>query len=265
MKINQMKYSEKEIKNFGEYYKEGHSLKETSEHFNVNYHTLKQLLLRFGYRETTKKLNNQRVEKITYFDNIDTHEKAYFLGLLYSDGYISKTPYGVNIGIALKLEDKYILEYLKKEFNVNNKISVYKNSAKFSVTCQHLYNTLSSYGIKEDKSHSDYIIPSIKDEFVNSFILGFFDGDGCITIKSTGYSVVSICCNSKIFLENLEKYLNNHGIITRPISTEKREHNDLFVLYLSKRENQIKFKDFIYKNSKIFLQRKFKKFLQIPS
>jgi hypothetical protein len=119
--------------------------------------------------------------------------------------------------------------------------------------------------VKEDKSHNDYIIPNIDDEFINSFILGFFDGDGCITIKSTGYSVVSICCNSKKFLENLEQYLNEHNISTRPISTEKREHNDLFVLYLSKRENQIKFKDFIYKNSKIFLQRKFKKFLQIPS
>ena len=48
MKINQLKYTEQEIKKFGEYYKLGHSLKETAEYFNVNYHTLKQNLIRLS-------------------------------------------------------------------------------------------------------------------------------------------------------------------------------------------------------------------------
>lgn len=54
-------------------------------------------------------------------------------------------------------------------------------------------------------------------------------------------------------------------IVTRPIAIEKRTNNNLFVLYLSKRENQLKFMNLIYKNSNIFLQRKYHKFLQIPS
>lgn len=120
-------------------------------------------------------------------------------------------------------------------------------------------------GIQENKSHTDYIIPNIEDKFINSFILGYFDGDGCITIKSTGYSVVSICCNSKIFLESLKTKLLQFGIITREIITEKRSNNNLYVLYLSKRENQLKFKNFLYRDSKIFLKRKYNKFLQIPS
>lgn len=265
MKPKQLKYTEQEIKKFGEYYKLGNSLKETSKHFNVNYHTLKQNLIRFGYRVPVKKLNNQRVKNITYFDTIDTHEKAYFLGLLFADGYVAKTPYGVNVGIALQLQDKYILEYLKKKLNISNKISDYKNSSKLSVTCQHMYDKLISLGIKENKSHLDYKIPNIDKKFINSFILGYFNGDGCITIKATGYSVVSICCNSKVFLEDIQQYLKNIGIITRTIVTEKRTNNDLFVLYLSKRENQLKFMNLIYKNSKIFLHRKYRKFLQIPS
>lgn len=114
MKVNQLKYSEKQIKEFGEYYKSGHSLKETAKKFDVNYHTLKQNLIRFGYRTPNKKLENQRVKKILYFDNIDTPEKAYLLGFLFSDGYIAKTTYGVSIGLALQLQDKYILEYIKQ-------------------------------------------------------------------------------------------------------------------------------------------------------
>lgn len=78
MKINQLKYTQEQIKSFGEYYLQGHSLKETSEKFNVNYHTLKQNLIRFGYRTPKKKLDHQRVEKICYFDNIDTSEKSLY-------------------------------------------------------------------------------------------------------------------------------------------------------------------------------------------
>lgn len=94
--------------------------------------------------------------------------------------------------------------------------------------------------------------------------MGYFDGDGCITIKSTGYSVTSICCNSKIFLESVKDFLNKNGIKTRNISTEKRIKNDLYVLYITKKEEQIKFMDFIYKDSPIYLKRKHDKFLQIP-
>ncbi len=149
MKINQLKYTEKEIKQFGEYYQQGHSLKETSEKFNVNYHTLKQNLIRFGYRTPSKKLQKQRVAPINYFSKIDSHEKAYFLGLFFSDGYISSTPYGKNLGIGLQKQDRYILEFLKNEWNVNNKISDYKNSSKLQVTCEQLYKDLLNSGILE--------------------------------------------------------------------------------------------------------------------
>ena len=261
MKTNQMKYTVEQINEFGQYYKNGHSLKETAEHFNVNYHTLKQNLIRFGFRTPSKTLSNQRVNKITYFDTIDTHEKAYWLGFLYSDGYISKTAYGCSIGIGLQLQDKYIIERFKTSLGLTNKINEYKNSCKISFTCLHALQTLQNLGIKFDKSHQDYKIPNIPDEFINSFILGYFDGDGCITIKSTGYSVTSICSNSKIFLESVKEHLSQKNIICRDVCTEKR---GLYVLYLSRKENQLKFADYIYKDCPIFLKRKHNKFLQIP-
>lgn len=264
MKTNQMKYTVEQINEFGQYYQEGHSLKETAEHFNVNYHTLKQNLIKFGFRTPTKKLNNQRVPQITYFDVIDTHEKAYWLGFLYADGYISTTAYGCSMGIALQLQDRYILERFKKDLGITGNIHDYKNSCKISFTCLHALNTLQNLGIKFDKSHQEYNIPNIPNEFLNSFILGYFDGDGCVTIKSTGYSVVSLCSNSKTFLLDVKNKLEENGIMCRNICTEKREKNDLFILYLSKRNNQIKFADYIYKDSSIYLQRKYNKFLQIP-
>ena len=205
MKIERMKYTKEQIEEFGNYYLNNHTLKETSEHFNINYHTLKQYLLKFGYRTPSKKLSNQRVKKNSYFDKIDTPEKAYFLGYLFADGYISKTTYGTSIGIGLQLQDKYIIEALCEQMQIPKNIGIYKNSAKLQYTDQHTYNNLISFGICEDKSHKDFHLPNIHDELMNSFILGYFDGDGCITIKSTGYSVVSMCCNSKVFLEDVKK------------------------------------------------------------
>ena len=88
---------------------------------------------------------------------------------------------------------------------IPNNVGIYKNSAKLQYTDRHTYDNLIKYGVLEDKSHKDFHMPNIPNEYINSFILGYFDGDGCITIKSTGYSVVSICCNSKIFLEEIKQ------------------------------------------------------------
>lgn len=97
---------------------------------------------------------------------------------------------------------------------------------------------------------------------MNSFIRGYFDGDGCITIKNSKAIVVSICCNSKLFLESLQEKLQNNNIFSR-ILIEKRKYNDLYVLYLKGRENQLNFKNYIYNNC-MCLKRKYDKFMKIP-
>lgn len=105
-------------------------------------------------------------------------------------------------------------------------------------------------------------MPNIDEKYINSFIRGYFDGDGCITIKNDNSIVVSICCNSKLFLENLQEKLQNNNIFSR-ILTEKRKHNNLYVLYLKGRKNQLNFKNYIY-NNYMRLKRKYDKFMKIP-
>lgn len=52
---------------------------------------------------------------------------------------------------------------------------------------------------------------------------------------------------------------------TQEISTEYRNRNNpLFVLYLSKREGQLNFKNFIYSKTPNYLKRKYDKFMKIP-
>lgn len=184
--------------------------------------------------------------------------------MLLADGCIMTTTYRKQCSISLIKSDSYILEKFIKELEMDVYVRYYKNSGKIVLNSDKIYEDLSKLGFKENKSVLDFSIPSIPKELMSHFIRGYFDGDGCITIKTSGYSVVSFCCNSKLFLEELQQELLNNGIITRPITSSKRKNNLLYTLYLSKRKNQLKFKEFIYKNADAFLQRKFDKFLLIP-
>ena len=86
--------------------------------------------------------------------------------------------------------NEYIIKYLYSALQLKTKLNYYKNSIKLSVTNKGMYEDLVSHGMVENKSHSEYHFPQIPKEFYNSFILGYFDGDGCITIKSSGAIVV---------------------------------------------------------------------------
>ena len=269
MQINRWKYSLEEITNFWKYYQNGHTKIETANHFSISYKTMLNYFLRLGWYKPTrkkKKITKQLCINPNYFQTIDSNKKAYFLGLLMSDGYICENVYSKEFGIALQSSDKYILEELQKEIAPLKKINHYKNSYKFSLANNQIYNDLKKYGIKEQKSNIDYTLPKLEDKYMHAFIRGYFDGDGCITIKSTGYSVVSFCCNSKVFLENLKLYLESKNIMCRNIVCEQNSirKKPIYVLYLSKRENQLKFQNFIYSDKEIYLTRKYNKFMKIP-
>lgn len=268
MQINRQIHSVKFYKECSNYINEGHSLKETSEKFNINYTTLRYNLTKLGFRQPTRigKKNKMVSFNEHYFDNIDTHNKAYFLGFMLSDGYICKTSYSYEVGLGVQSKDSYILEELKKELSATSKISKYKNSKKIVFKgSKHIFDVLCSYGFRENKSHFDYSVPSIPNKFFNSFVRGYFDGDGCISIKSTGYSVTSICCNSKVFIQSLKVKLENANITNCRIVAEKgNRKNILYVLYITRKENQKAFMDFIYQNDDIKLIRKYNKFKSIP-
>ena len=62
----------------------------------------------------------------TFFENIDTEEKAYWLGFMYADGYIisNNGRYGQEqIGITLSTKDLGHLEKFKQSIEATNPIT----------------------------------------------------------------------------------------------------------------------------------------------
>lgn len=262
MKENRLKYPVEIVHQCGEYYKAGHSLKETAEQFGVPYQWVKVTLLQYGYRQPSKKLSHQLHDPITYFSNIDSHNKAYLLGWMFSDGYVCKNPYGYTLGMALQTQDKYILEFMATELGLPiTKIHSYKNSCKLCVNERTVCEDLLKLGIMEDKSHKEMRVPQIPEEFYSSFIAGVFDGDGCISKKTTyNYNTVTICGNSKLFLEEIKTILQANNVIVTNIRQQK---TNLYVLNISSKSRNA-FADFIYANREIKLKRKYERFMKIP-
>ena len=279
---------EKEI--IDKMYKDGDRLDDIRSFLHCKEDTLRTYLRNNGYERRKRnvvkgceKLGASRKHHFNenYFDIIDTEDKAYWLGFLYADGNVSygKDKNGERKGCTVELslaeKDKDHLYKFMKCIDADNQYPLEKRIISLSnkkyiayrlcLNSVKLGNDLEKHGCVPNKS---LILkrPNIEEGLIRHFIRGYFDGDGCITIKSTGYSVVSFCCNSKVFLENLKLYLESKNIICRNVVCERNSlrKKPIYILYLSKRENQLKFQNFIYSDKEIYLTRKYNKFMKIP-
>lgn len=163
--------------------------------------------------ENCIKQNNSRLYRNSnYFENIDSRDKAYWLGIMYSDGCVCKRANG-SYSISLEMIDKEHIEKFKYALDaVDHKVlTVFHknfNNAKLSYAI-HIYdkkmaNDLIRLGCIPRKSLYLSTIPNIPQEFIYDFIRGFADGDGCICYnKSCDSYVFKLTGASPSFLENI--------------------------------------------------------------
>lgn len=165
-------------------YMDKNNIKRKSEIFKIN------KLNKIQYKNLNMPIYN-------YFSEIDTEQKAYYLGLIASDGSVSdrskKYKNSQNtLQITLKANDGYILEYFHKELNTNR--VCYKNSVKntttFQIASNIICNDLNKYGVIFNKTWN-MNIRNVPNKFISSFLLGYFDGDGSIYINRNKNTIAS--------------------------------------------------------------------------
>lgn len=206
---------------------------------------------------------------VRYFKAIDSNLKAYFLGFIAADGCLQNN--GNNsfgLSITLHSKDRVILEKLKNEIGCSNKIlhlttamthnNQPKNHCRLSLFNLNLFNDLCSYGLTERKSTTmTNIIPNIPKKYRKSFILGYFDGDGSISLPKHTKTTLNISIRgTKSFLQGivLELKLKSYTII-------KDKLRNCWSLLIYKNSETLKFFN-IYQNNTFFLRRKYIKFLE---
>lgn len=196
---------------------------------------------------------------VKYFKDIDTIEKAYFLGLLYADGNVYQKRNRTQI--SLLNGDRYILEEMKKEFGSPNKLYMDRGKyCKLVVDNKDFTNNLISQGCIPRKS-TLIRFPSLREDLMSHFIRGYFDGDGCVWRTQVKKGYHTSFCSNEIFLGELKQYLISKLGIKISKFRRRRENKDSGDIMIYEREDNPVLFHYLYEGCKgLFLLRKFKKF-----
>lgn len=277
-----MKYTPEQLLKFSNLIKEGHNISSACKLTDINVKSSHKIIKRLNIKVINKFSNN--TIKGNYFNQIDSENKAYFLGLILADGYITeenkilknKLLTSKRLGISLKEEDSYILEIFSKDLNLNKNLkklsksfrkdqSVLRFSNKMLID-----NLINTYNIIPKKTYdTNFTFPfeKIPLKYLKDFIRGFFDGDGSVSFYKTNNSFFfnfSFISTSLSFINQIAEIFEKRFQIKPYIYKKQGKTVDYYSLrfnYDQKRLNKIKdIYNWIYKDSNVFLKRKKIKF-----
>lgn len=209
----------------------------------------------------------------SFFENIDTEEKAYWLGFLYADGnvYIVKqkdgTSKGGTVELTLKSSDvEHLYKFLKsiqadKDYPINKRINkigdktytafrIELNSIKM---CKDLINQ----GCVPQKSLI-LSAPNINENLIHHFIRGYFDGDGCVSFNENNHDGIYSILGTYELLSFICSHVNYISSTPQPKIVKRNglEKNYYDLRFYSEHDQQM-FYEYIYQPSNICLERKY--------
>lgn len=240
-----------------EYVNTGCSIQYLSKKYQKTPMTISKAITNAGYSV----INRQNIVKIdeNIFDNIDTEEKAYWLGFIYADGCLNTRDYSFEMTLSAK--DKDHLERFNNfiKHTRPNKLKMVKQfkSYRCYFHSKHFWKTLFNYGCTPRKSLT-LKFPKIEIfsdmSLIRHFLRGYFDGDGCITHGNKEHTRMTIkICGTNDFLNSFQLYLplKRHHKILQTKTTPVLHMNDGTAYKICK---------YLYQDSTVYLDRKYKLF-----
>lgn len=213
-----------------------------------------------------------------FFDNINTEEKAYWLGFIYADGYITKGYLRNGLGISISIKDIDHLKKFKEAIQATNPIRTYINKTGFKENTQYcrlilhskkLCDTMIKQGVVEHKTNILKPPPFLPDELKHHFIRGYIDGDGCIacshrkkkTMVSIEYAVKIL--GTEQILDFIKKFVEDHEIakINRYYKRKPEQIVQSLEIHGNKKVKQ--FLDCLYKDATVYLDRKYQRYCDL--
>lgn len=132
----------------------------------------------FGTITQAKRLNPLFYED--YFHEIDTPEKAYWLGWLLTDGTVSEDG---DIALTLISSDLHILQLFERDLGIEGKVKPFNESYfRFMFGSKRMCSDLSRYGVIPNKTKT-VSLPSVPISLLPHLLRGCFDGDGGLTLS----------------------------------------------------------------------------------
>ena len=255
-------------------YQEGKTAKEISTVLNFKYHQpIYNFFKKKGWERNGKTGCRKYSVNESYFNKIDTEEKAYLLGFICADGHIETD----RLCIGVSIKDVDILYKIRKALNSNHpikevtKTNPYKNTdnkivklSMLMIGSVELVKPLFNMGLTTNKTYTlnGNIMKYIPKYLVRDFLRGYFDGDGNVMFGkrySSGYKYnVNICGNEDFLLKTFQTYFPSNNKLYKDLYSKQ-----CYVWKISQRDKVKDFMHYLYNNSSIFLSRKYNEYRKI--
>lgn len=254
-----------EYNNIKKLYLNGLSSPKIAKQYNVNEITICKILKKCNVKPHGEK-PRKYFFNFDFFEKIDTEEKAYFLGLMYSDGCNYKVK--SLCSIALAEEDKDILDQFIKSIQYTGKCKLSRKKRKKHHSDLYglfLHSKKTCLDLEKNgcMSRKSLILKFPKNDIVPSFLIkhflrGFFDGDGSIHINKKEKRLTVYFTSSLFFCEDLIKFLKNK--FNFESSLRHYSYSKAKSVRICGTRKNIFFLDWLYSNCEIKMQRKYKQF-----
>lgn len=196
-----------------------------------------------------------------FFKEIDTEEKAYWLGFLYADGCVHKSSHQMTL--VLSIEDKEHLYKFNRCLKSTYPIKLVRDKyVRLNISSKSFGEDLINKGCVPTKSLI-LKFPSVEQvpkSMVRHFIRGYFDGDGCIYNR-----MKDGCMKSCINILGTEDFLV--GIVSElPVDNvvvKQRNGYKIHNITIYNKQDIKKIMLYFYNESNIYLKRKYDKFLDM--
>ena len=238
---------------------------------------------KIGKKVLSNRLKELGIEVINYqnivtynehiFDSIDTEEKAYWLGFIYADGYISSSQNTFELSLKaddsshLKKFSTFMQETRKDKVKINDVTcnDIVCKRCRWGSSSAHLHNTLNKLGCVPNKS----LVLKFPNEdifadksLIRHFIRGYWDGDGCL---SWGDKEHNIPCISVIGTEDFLTGIMKNIPIQHFYTLQKANpysNNEITKQFAITGKNGYLITKYLYSDSTVYLDRKYEKYLE---
>lgn len=206
----------------------------------------------------------------SYFQEINTPNKAYILGYITGDGTVYDRIKSKRLVLTLAEQDKQLLKDIGKELGVEKAIKFRRKNRqneqnKYSLTINStkMCNDLIALGIGPHKTGNEKWINLNNNELQWAYLRGIFDADGHIRIyQRNGYLKARFGITAgEDLLTGALLFLKEQGFAKEVNTLHKK--SGCYDLYLS---SVVELKEIfpkLYKNGDIKLDRKYNKFLSL--
>ena len=247
------------------YVNKGYGLIKSGKEFDIGQTAVKRILQENNIHvRNLQEANTLHRDKIkmplndNYFKT-QSSNMAYILGILASDGTIKKDRN--EIRLTLQRNDREILEKIHAELQMTRPIRDFEDrkghlNSALIISSATIKEDLAKYNIIPAKTFNLIFPVQLERKYWIDFIRGFFDGDGCISLKSDGHVVFSLYCACKDFLQVIIDFFNEEYNIPKK---DIYKHGSIWKVEYAKKASKEIYQH-LYTTNSLYMQRKKDKF-----